>query len=57
MTKGYLVSSGWGAGKCYFYLTLQEAQQDKHKHWKIEEVIKHSDCYEIIKEIRSWGER
>lgn len=40
---GFLVHSGNGRGKTYFFKTLEEAQKELKKHssfWRIERVIK-----------------
>ena len=53
--KGYLVVSGNGRGKAYYYNELEEAKKELKKHsifWKILKVEKTGeDSYRIIGEI------
>lgn len=59
---GYLVTSGNGQGKNYFYETLEEAWKDinkKHPHWglfKAEQTIELNglEVYTFIETIKGW---
>ena len=53
MKVGYLVASGNGCGKRYFYIKKEDALKDKHRHWNIHKVLEESkDCYQILEEIK-----